>query len=97
MRTTRRASGIAMPAATAVLLATSDVAVAAGGTGFGDTEAERAVPGLLEAVDRLRTHPVTGAESLDAAQTQWKGGLPAPRLSGHTATYEHRPQGGPAR
>ncbi|MFD6605169.1 hypothetical protein [Streptomyces coelicoflavus] len=56
-------------AATAVLLATPNVAVAAGGTGPGDTEAERAVSGLLEAVDQLRTHPIAGAESVDGAQT----------------------------
>lgn len=69
MRTTWHASGIAMLAATAVLLATPHVAVAAGGTGPGDTETERAVSGLLEAVDQLRTHPITEAESVDAAQT----------------------------
>ncbi|MFF4471532.1 hypothetical protein ACFYZ3_18425 [Streptomyces sp. NPDC001599] len=49
MRTTWHAAGIAMPAATAVLLSTPDVAVAAGGTSPGGTEAERAVSGLLEA------------------------------------------------
>ncbi|GGL40521.1 hypothetical protein GCM10010095_26970 [Streptomyces anthocyanicus] len=69
MRTTWHATGIAMLAATAVLLATPNVAVAAGGTSPGDTEAERAVSGLLEAIARLRTHPIAGAESVDAAQT----------------------------
>ncbi|WP_406227786.1 hypothetical protein [Streptomyces anthocyanicus] len=69
MRTTWHATGIAMLAATAVLLATPNVAVAAGGTSPGDTEAERAVSGLPEAVARLRTQPIAGAESVDAAQT----------------------------
>ncbi|MCZ4638868.1 hypothetical protein, partial [Streptomyces rubrogriseus] len=69
MRTTWHATGIAMLAATAVLLATPNVAVAAGGTTPGDTEAERAVSGLPEAVARLRTQPIAGAESVDAAQT----------------------------
>ncbi|MEU0449055.1 DNRLRE domain-containing protein [Streptomyces tendae] len=69
MRTTWHASGIAMLAATAVLLATPNVAVAAVGTSPGETEAEHAVSGLLEAVDQLRTHPITEAESVDAAQT----------------------------
>lgn len=58
-----------MPTATAVLLATPNVAVAAGGTSPADTEAEQAVTGLLEAVDQLRADPIGEAESVDAAQT----------------------------
>ncbi|MFE1029687.1 DNRLRE domain-containing protein [Streptomyces sp. NPDC058818] len=69
MRTTWHAAGIAMLTATAVLLATPNVAVAAGGTSPADAEAERAVSGLLEAVDQLGTHPIKEAESVEAAQT----------------------------
>ncbi|MFF9044605.1 DNRLRE domain-containing protein [Streptomyces parvulus] len=69
MRTTWHAAGIAMLTATAVLLATPNVAVAAGGTSPADTEAEQAVTGLLEAVDQLRADPIGEAESVDAART----------------------------
>ncbi|MFH8979157.1 hypothetical protein [Streptomyces sp. NPDC017890] len=69
MRTTWHAAGIAMLTATAVLLASPNVAVATGGTSPADAEAERAVSGLLEAVDQLTAHPIKEAESVDAAQT----------------------------
>ncbi|MFF5106368.1 DNRLRE domain-containing protein [Streptomyces sp. NPDC000134] len=70
MKNPLRASGIAMLTAGAVLLATPNIAVAAdrpAADGAAGTEAEQAVSALLDSVESLQAHPITEAESAEAA------------------------------
>ncbi|MEU0855772.1 DNRLRE domain-containing protein [Streptomyces griseofuscus] len=69
MKSTWHAGGIAMLTAGAVLLSTPNAAVAADRRSSADADAEQTVSGLLEAVDRLKAHPVGEAETVQAAQT----------------------------
>ncbi|BBC92965.1 DNRLRE domain-containing protein [Streptomyces griseofuscus] len=69
MKSTWHAGGIAMLTAGAVLLSTPNAAVAADRRSSADADAEQTVSGLLEAVGRLKAHPVGEAETVQAAQT----------------------------
>lgn len=75
MKNTLRASGIAMLTAGAVLLATPNVAVAAGQPAADDSASARAgeaLSSLAESVEALQAHPISEAESVEAAMTSAK-------------------------